>query len=78
MEILIKENEALYSETASKTEVLNHLEEKVKEWMEDHIDKRKLWFSSDFLPADEKMNDNQDSNIKNFLDWIGHFERIFD
>ena len=65
MEILIKENESARTETAGKSEVLNHLEEKVKEWIEAHIVKRNLWFSSDFLPADEKMNDDQESNIKN-------------
>jgi acyl-[acyl-carrier-protein] desaturase len=65
MEILIKEYESPQNETANKTEVLNHLEEKVKEWIESHIAKRNLWFSSDFLPADEKMNEDQESNIKN-------------
>jgi len=49
-------------ETKSKVEVLNTLEEKVKQWMNTHIEKRKLWFSSDFLPADEKNSDD-DENI---------------
>jgi acyl-[acyl-carrier-protein] desaturase len=65
MEILIKEIESLQTDTANKTEVLNHLEKKVKEWIESHVAKRNLWFSSDFLPADEKMNDDQESNITN-------------
>jgi acyl-[acyl-carrier-protein] desaturase len=64
MEIIIKESNSAKSFFAQKTEVLKHLEEKVKLWMKDHIDKRKLWFSSDFLPADEKMNDDQEKNIK--------------
>jgi acyl-[acyl-carrier-protein] desaturase len=64
MEILIKEHESLQTDTANKTEVLNHLEEKVKEWIESHIAKRNLWFSSDFLPANEKMNDDQEANNK--------------
>jgi acyl-[acyl-carrier-protein] desaturase len=64
MEILVKNKSSLQNEMESKTEVLSHLEEKVKEWMDDHIDKRKLWFSSDFLPADEKMDDDQETNIK--------------
>ena len=64
MEIISKDNSSLHNEMEIKTEVLSHLEEKVKEWMEDHVDKRKLWFSSDFLPADEKMNDDQETNIK--------------
>ena len=64
MEILIKESDTLQSEIANKTEILNQLEGKVKEWMEDHVEKRKLWFSSDFLPADEKMNDDQEKNVR--------------
>ncbi len=64
MEILIKERESLQTETAEKTEVLSYLEGNVKEWIKDHIEKRKLWFSSDFLPADEKMNDDQEANNK--------------
>lgn len=51
-------------EISSKIEVLNHLEVKVHEWMESHIAKRKLWFASEFLPADEKMSDDQESIIK--------------
>ncbi|MFZ1518944.1 MAG: acyl-ACP desaturase [Ignavibacteriaceae bacterium] len=64
MEILIRERESLQTETAEKTEVLSYLESNVKEWIKDHIEKRKLWFSSDFLPADEKMNDDQETNNK--------------
>jgi acyl-[acyl-carrier-protein] desaturase len=63
MDIIIKENDFAKSSFAQKTEVLKHLEEKVKIWMQDHVDKRKLWFSSDFLPADEKMNEDQEKNI---------------
>lgn len=48
-------------ETLAKAEVLNCLESKVKEWIESHVAKRKLWFSSDFLPADEKMNEDQEA-----------------
>lgn len=68
MEVIIKENNSDKSSFAQKTEVLKHLEEKVELWMKDHVDKRKLWFSSDFLPADEKMNDDQENNIKNLRD----------
>jgi acyl-[acyl-carrier-protein] desaturase len=32
--------------------------------MNDHISKRRLWFSSDYLPADEKMNDDQETVVK--------------
>lgn len=63
MEILVKETNSAKTSFEQKTEVLKHLEEKVKIWMQDHVDKRKLWFSSDFLPADEKMNEDQGKNI---------------
>ena len=65
MEVIIKENNSDKSSFEQKTEVLKHLEEKIELWMKDHVNKRKLWFSSDFLPADEKMNDDQENNIKN-------------
>ena len=52
-------------ETLTKMEVLNHLELKVKEWIANHRAKQKLWFSSDFLPADEKMNDDRKSIREN-------------
>lgn len=48
-------------ELQHKIEVLNTLEEKVKIWMDDHLSKRKLWFSSDFLPADEKNDENSEN-----------------
>lgn len=51
-------------EIPHKIEVLNTLEAKVKTWMDDHITKRKLWFSSDFLPADEKNDENHESVIQ--------------
>jgi acyl-[acyl-carrier-protein] desaturase len=59
MDIIIKQKANPESTNASKIEVLTHLEPKVKELMASHIEKRKLWFSSDFLPADEKMNDDK-------------------
>jgi len=59
MEIIIPQKDKPESITSAKTEVLAHLESKVKEWIAAHIEKRKLWFSSDFLPADEKMSDDK-------------------
>lgn len=59
MEVIVKNQTTEEKETKSKTEVLNQLESKVKEWIELHISKRKLWFSSDYLPVDEKNNDDQ-------------------
>lgn len=62
MELIIKEKNNR-GELAGKVEVLSTLELKVKELMDSHISKRKLWFSSDFLPADEKMDSDQEANI---------------
>ncbi len=59
------ESYALEIESLNKKAVLNKVEPKVKVWMEEHIAKRNLWFSSDFLPADEKMNDDQNEIINN-------------
>lgn len=64
MEVIVSKLDENEKNLSSKVEVLNHLEQKVKEWMNDHIAKRRLWFSSDFLPADEKMDDNKESVIK--------------
>ena len=64
MEVIISKLNNDDNNLSSKVEVLNHLEQKVKEWMHDHISKRRLWFSSDYLPADEKMNDDKESVIK--------------
>ncbi len=59
-----------HKETESKAEVLSSLEEKVKVWMESHVSKRKLWFSSDFLPADEKNDDNHENIILNLRERV--------
>src|SRR3972149_8262113 len=64
MQVIISKLNNDDNNLSSKVEVLNHLEQKVKEWMHDHISKRRLWFSSDYLPADEKMNDDKESVIK--------------
>ncbi len=63
MNIHIKSGDTRKHETAAKAEVLNCLEHKVKEWMESHIAKRKLWYSSDFLPADEKNNEDTEAVV---------------
>lgn len=63
MDIIITPADNSKSEILVKTEILNHLEDKVKEWIDAHLAKRKLWFSSDFLPADEKMSDDEEDNI---------------
>jgi acyl-[acyl-carrier-protein] desaturase len=63
MEIIIRNQENISHETSAKSEVLLCLESKVKDWIQFHLSKRKLWLSSDFLPADEKMNDDQQKNL---------------
>ena len=61
MEIMIANPDSIKYDILSKTEVLKCLEKNVKEWMEFHLSKTKLWFSSDFLPSDEKMDDDRKS-----------------
>lgn len=68
MEILVNNQTTEEKEIKSKTEVLNQLESKVKEWMGQHIAKRKLWFSNDFLPVDEKNSDDQNKIVDNLRD----------
>ncbi len=59
---LALENKEVY-ETESKSEVLQALEGKVKLWMESHLNKRKLWFSSDYLPANEKNSEDDEYKV---------------
>ena len=63
MEIIVNNQPTEEKEIKSKTEVLNELESKVKVWMEQHIAKRRLWFSSDFLPVDEKNTDDKNKIV---------------
>lgn len=63
MEIIVNNQPTEEKEIKSKTEVLNELESKVKEWMKQHISKRRLWFSSDFLPVDEKNTDDKNKIV---------------
>ncbi|HLE31035.1 MAG TPA: acyl-ACP desaturase, partial [Bacteroidota bacterium] len=48
----------------SKAEVLGSLASVAEELMKDHLEKRKLWFPSDFLPADEQMSDDQEAKAR--------------
>ncbi|WP_337864672.1 acyl-ACP desaturase [Ignavibacterium sp.] len=68
MEILVNNQTTEEKEIKSKTEVLSQLESNVKKWMEQHIAKRKLWFSSDFLPVDEKNSGDQNKIVDNLRD----------
>jgi len=56
MDILTPNQDKSKLSTELKAEVLSELEFKVKRWMEKHVAKRNLWFSSDFLPADESKH----------------------
>ncbi|MCG6914465.1 acyl-ACP desaturase [bacterium BMS3Abin03] len=60
MDILTNQDKSKLS-IESKVEVLSELESNVKDWMEKHVSKRNLWFSSDFLPADEKNNGDKEN-----------------
>lgn len=63
MDIFVKTENSESKENESKSEVLASLEHKVKEWIDQHLEKRKLWFSSDYLPADEKNTDDNEKAI---------------
>jgi acyl-[acyl-carrier-protein] desaturase len=66
MEIIISKQATNEFQLMNKMEVLSLLEQKVKTMIENHISKRRLWFSSDFLPADEKVNEDNE-NMYNLL-----------
>jgi len=51
-----------------RTEVLAHLEPVVEVLMAAHLKNRNLWFSSDFLPADEKVDEDQDRALQKLRD----------
>lgn len=57
--ILPHEHDAEY-ENRAKADVLAALEPLVGEMMEEHRRKRRLWFSSDFLPADEQFGEEEE------------------
>ena len=64
MTIITKDSNSQKHDEESKAEILETLENKVKEWMDFHVAKRKLWFSSDFLPADEKNSEDDENIVK--------------
>ena len=68
MEIMIAHPDSVKNDMLSKTEVLKCLENNVKEWIEFHLLKRKLWYSSDFLPVNEKMDDDKKSVASNLIE----------
>lgn len=70
MHLIIDSGKSELNENESKSEVLAALEDKVKEWMNQHLQKRKLWFSSDYLPADEKNSDNDETAVLNLRERV--------
>jgi len=63
MELFVPQENNEEFNTRRKAEVLEEIEPQVEELMEKHKQKRKLWFASDFLPADEKMDDDKEKVI---------------
>ena len=61
MEFIISKPKYRANVLPQKAEVLRCLELKVEELISSHVSKRKLWFSSDFIPTEEKMNDERAS-----------------
>ncbi len=53
---------------SKKFEVLKEIEPDVEQLMAEHKRKRRLWFSSDFLPADEKSDDNSEGLLAKLRD----------
>src|ERR1035437_5814194 len=66
MEIIIGHPNYKANGILQKADVLRCLELKVEELISSHISKRKLWFSSDFIPTEERMYEEQ-SSIKSRL-----------
>jgi acyl-[acyl-carrier-protein] desaturase len=62
MDIIVSQQPSEQNESKSKAEVLECLSALVDEMMQEHVTKRRLWFPSDFLPADEKMSEDQTAN----------------
>ncbi len=60
MELIIPREHGPDYENLAKAEVLAALEPQVEEMMEEHRRKRRLWFSSDFLPADEHLEEKDE------------------
>ncbi len=60
MELILPTEPTPEYENLAKAEVLTTLEPLVEEMMEDHKRKRRLWFSSDFLPADEQSGEEEE------------------
>ncbi|WP_456425116.1 acyl-ACP desaturase [Rhodocaloribacter sp.] len=63
MDVIIPPEHSDSYETEAKTAVLKEIEPVVEEMMTEHVKKRRLWFPSDFLPSDEKMDEDDDRTL---------------
>lgn len=65
MDIHIPTKDTESYQTQNKAEVLKAIEPLVDQMMDAHLSKRRLWMPSDFLPSDEKMDEDDQRKIKN-------------
>lgn len=63
MDVIIPPEHSESYETEAKTAVLKEIEPVVEEMMTEHLKKRRLWFPSDFLPSDERMDEDDDRTL---------------
>lgn len=68
MHLYMPEDQNEEFETLSKTEVLAEIEPVVEKLMAQHLEKRRLWMPSDFLPADEQMDEDQERRLRKLRD----------
>ncbi|RMF58672.1 MAG: acyl-ACP desaturase [Bacteroidetes bacterium] len=59
MDVIIPPEPDEQYETEARVAVLREIEPLVEEMMQEHLRKRRLWFPSDFLPADEQMEEDK-------------------
>ncbi|HEX9614011.1 MAG TPA: acyl-ACP desaturase [Bacteroidota bacterium] len=64
MDVIITPSPSAENETRNKAEVLETLSPVVDRLMSDHVAKRKLWYPSEFLPADEQMDEDAERKAK--------------
>ena len=68
MHLYMPDNHNAEFETLSKAEVLAEIEPLVEDLMAQHLEKRRLWMPSDFLPADEQMDEDDDRRLTKLRD----------
>ncbi len=68
MDVIIPVEKDEEFETRAKVDVLHELEPLVETLMEEHCSKRRLWFPSDFLCADEQMDEDEERALARLRD----------